>query len=71
MGVLLGVPKGNLDSIEHDNRHSVENCCDQMLERWLGIDNGTSWAKVYNVIDSQAVSGDQALIIKGEYLQYS
>ena len=37
-----------------------------MLEIWLDVKTTASWTEIYNVIDSPAVSGRQA-VIKGGY----
>ena len=67
IGTLLEISKGKLDSIEYNRPTDVEWCCNQMLEIWLDNETAVSWAKIYNVIDSPAVSGGQA-VIEGEYV---
>ena len=70
MGVLLGLRKGYLDCIEHETPARVRYFCNKMLEIWLEVDKTASWAKLYNVIDSAAVTGGQA-VIKGDHSQYA
>ena len=60
IGTQLGLPKGRLDIIEHDNYHKAEPCCDGVLEEWLEVDPSASWEKLFKVIESPAVSSDQA-----------
>ena len=67
IGVLLGLQKGNLDSIEYNGSTDVECYCNKMLEIWLATKTTASWKELYGVIDSPAVSGGQA-VIKGEYI---
>ena len=67
IGVLLGLNIGNLDSIEYNRSTDVEYCCNKMLEIWLATNTTASWTEMYDVIDSPAVSGGQA-VIKGEYI---
>jgi len=52
--------KGRLDIIEHDNYRKAEPCCDAVLEEWLEVDSSASWNKLLSVIQSLAVSSDQA-----------
>ena len=60
IGTLLGLPKGRLDIIEHDNYHKAEPCCDAVLGEWLEVDPSASWEKLLEAIESPAVSSDQA-----------
>ena len=60
IGTLLGLPKGTLDIIEHDNYHKAESCCHAVLEKWLEVDPSASWNKLLSVIQSPAVSSDHA-----------
>ena len=69
IGVLLGLRKGDLDCIEHEMPTGIKCFCNKMLESWLQVDTTASWAKLYNVIDSAAVTGGQA-VIKGDHSQY-
>ena len=60
IGTLLGLPKGRLDIIKYDNRDKARPCCDAVLEEWLEVDPSASWEKLFKVIESPAVSSDQA-----------
>ena len=60
IGTLLGLPKGRLDIIKYDNHDKAEPCCDAVLEKWLEVDPSASWEKLFKVIESPAVSSDQA-----------
>lgn len=55
IGILLGLPTGELTAIGADNC-SVKRCCNDMLEKWLSVDPNASWEKLFTVIDSRAVS---------------
>ena len=60
IGALLGLPSGELKSIEAGYPTNVKWCCNQMLEKWLEMDPCASWKKLLAVIESPAVSSDQA-----------
>ena len=60
IGTLLGLPSGELKSIEAGYPTNVKWCCNQMLEKWLEVDPSASWQKLLEVIESPAVSSDQA-----------
>ena len=60
IGTLLGLPSGTLDIIEYNNRDKAERCCNDMWSRWLKLDPSASWEKLLEVIESPAVSSDQA-----------
>ena len=64
IGTLLGLPSGELKSIEAGYPINVKWCCNQMLEKWLEEDPSASWNKLLSVIQSPAVCSDQA---KGKY----
>ena len=66
IGTLLGLPSGELKAIEAGWPTNVKWCCNQMLEKWLEVNTTASWKKLQNVIESSAVSIDQA-IDKGNY----
>ena len=65
IGTLLGLPSGELKSIEAGYPTNVKWCCNQMLEKWLEVDPSASWKKLFEAIESPAVSSDQAPI-KGD-----
>ena len=56
IGTLLGLPSGELQSIEAGYPTNVKWCCNQMLEKWLEMDTSASWEKLFKVIESPAVS---------------
>ena len=60
IGTLLDLPSGTLDIIEHDNHHKAVPCCNAMLKKWLEVDLSASWNKLLSVIQSPAMSSDQA-----------
>ena len=66
IGTLLGLPSGELKAIEAGYPTNVKWCCNQMLEKWLEVDPNASWEKLISVVESYAVSGDQA-VDKGMY----
>jgi len=61
IGTLLGLPSGTLDIIKYDNCDKARPCCDAVLEEWLEVDPSASWNKLLSVIQSPAVSSDQAV----------
>jgi len=69
IGTQLGLPKGTLDIIEHDNYHKAEACCDAMLEKWLDVDPTASSKELETAIESLTQS-DQAPD-KGSSVYYS
>ena len=56
IGVLLGIPRGELEIIDHDHYHKAVPCCNAMLEKWLDTDVTATWNKLIRVIQSNAVS---------------
>ena len=56
IGILLGLPSGTLDIIEHDHVHKATHCCNAMLKKWLEMDTTASWEKLFTAIESPAVS---------------
>ena len=60
IGTLLGLPSGTLDIIKYDNRDKARPSCDAVLEEWLQVEPSASWEKLFKVIESLAVSSDQA-----------
>ena len=57
IGILLGLPIGELEDIEAGYPTNVEWCCKQMFKNWLETDITASWEKLLTVIKSTAVSG--------------
>ena len=60
IGILLGLPSGELKCIEASYPTNLKWCCNQMLEKWLEIDLSASWKRLLKVIESPAVSIDQS-----------
>ena len=60
IGMLLGI-------IEHDNYHKAEHCCNAVLEEWLEVNSCESWNKLPSIIQSPAMSSDQAATEKSLY----
>ena len=56
IGILLGLPSGELKAIEAGYPTNVKWCCNAMLEKWLEMDTTASWGKLFTVIESPAVS---------------
>ena len=54
MGILLGIPKGTLDTIAADHPQNSQNCLSVMLNTWLQlqVDPPPSWADIINIIES-------------------
>lgn len=61
MGALLSLPNGELNAIEAGFPTNVKWCCNKMLEKWLEVDPTASWEKLFTVIESTAISKDQAV----------
>ena len=55
VGSLLGIPLGELRTIEATYPTNVKQCCNQMLERWLEMDPTATWEKIFAAIDSPAI----------------
>ena len=64
IGILLGLDSQSLEDIE-DNSTDFKQRCSQMLMRWLEMDPTASWQKLFTIIDSPAVFGDQSATDKG------
>ena len=56
IGTLLGLPSGELESIEYNSFGCATLCCNAMLEKWLEMDLTASWRKLFDTIGSSAVS---------------
>ena len=57
IGTLLDLPSAELRAIEAKFPTNVKWCCNQMLEKWLGLDTTASWGKLFTIIESLAISG--------------
>ena len=58
IGEHLEITNGVLNTINHDNHHKAEDCCNAVWEEWLNIDASATWFKVIQVID--AIIGGKA-----------
>ena len=55
IGENLGIKSGVLDTIDHDNHHKAEDCCNTVWEEWLDIDTTAAWCKVIEIINSSTI----------------
>ena len=60
IGTLLSIPSGILEIIKYNNHDKAEPCCDAVLKKWLEVNPSASWEKLLKVIESPAMSSDQA-----------
>jgi len=62
IGTQLGLSSGTLtlDIIEYNKRDKAEPCCNAMLKKWLEVEPSATWEKLFKVVESPAVSSDQA-----------
>ena len=58
IGTLIGLPSGELKSIESGYPTNLKWCCNRMLETWLETDPTATWEQLLMVIESPAVSND-------------
>ena len=58
IGEYLEIRSGVLHTIDHDNHHKAEDCCNAVWEEWLNIDYMASWYKLIQIIDSSLNAGD-------------
>ena len=56
LGLLLDVPLGILESIEYDYPRDCNECCNRMLTEWHSRDTDSNWKRIFDVIDSPAIS---------------
>ena len=56
IGILLGIPNGELKIIEASNPTDLKWCCNRMLQKWLEVDSTASLEKLFAAIYSPAVS---------------
>ena len=56
IGVGLGLSDPDLKVIRADHPTSTRDCCNNMFRFWLQVDPAASWEKVFNAIDSLAMS---------------
>ena len=65
IGTELQLDSGALDNIEANyatHPSKVEQCCREVISRWLAIDTTATWMKLFNAIDAistypDAISG--------------
>ena len=55
IGLLIGVPIGEIQAIEYGKSTLPKVCCNEMLMKWLELDANASWGKIFNAIDSPGV----------------
>lgn len=63
LGVLLGIPLGEVQAIEGGYPTNVKWCCNKMLEKWFETNTSATWEHLIAAIDSRAISarsGDAA-----------
>ena len=60
------MPREELKAIEAAYPIHVEECCNQMLKRWLEMDINATWKKLTTVINAPAASSHQG-VLKGNY----
>ena len=51
IGSLLGLPYGELDTVDHDCKGRAQDCSTAMLALWLNLDTTASWEKFELVIE--------------------
>ena len=56
IGILLGLPVGELKIIEAGYPTDLKGCCNEMWIQWLQVDSTASWRKLFAVIESPVVS---------------
>ena len=56
IGTLLDLPSSELKAIEAGYPTNVKWCCNQMLKKWLETDTTASWRKLFDAVESRAVS---------------
>ena len=61
IGTLLGLPSGEVKAIEAGWPTNTKWCCNKMLEKWIETDPTASWGKLFTIIESPAVSSDEAV----------
>ena len=55
IGILIGVPVGEIQAIELGHPTMPKVCCNEMFTKWLECDVHANWDKVFAAIDSPAV----------------
>lgn len=55
IGIELGLSAVKLKEIRVENI-KVKDCCNEMLEEWLCVDTKASWKRLFNAIESPAVT---------------
>ena len=67
-GTHLGIRSGILDTIDHNNKHKAEDCCDAVWEEWLNNDAEAAWCKLIRIVDSIKAHDDHTTSIIDETL---
>ena len=61
LGTMLGLPTGELNTIEAEYPTNFKWCCERMLEKWLDMDTTATWKKMFTAIESPAISSSQEI----------
>ena len=56
IGQSLGIKSGVLHTIDYDNPHKAEDCCNAVWEEWLNIDTSATWFKIIEIINSPTIA---------------
>jgi len=52
IGTQLDLRDATLSIIQANHPCDVERCCNEMLSKWLEVDNTASWQKLFTAIDN-------------------
>ena len=52
----MGIELGNLNTIRANHSGDVEGCCKDLWEKWLELDPGATWDKLFTAIDDCAAA---------------
>ena len=59
IGLLIGIPVGEIQAIEYGQSTMPQVCCNEMFIKWLELDTHASWGKIFTAIDSPAVCPEE------------
>jgi len=59
IGLLIGIPIGEIQAIEYGQSTMPQVCCNEMFIKWLELDIHATWGKIFTAIDSPAVSSEK------------
>lgn len=66
IGVLLRIPKGDLNTIQSDNPYNTKNCLSDMLGMWLTrIDSQVMWSSLADAVE--CIDPSKADAIRQQY----